>query len=302
MQALEETNEGLALNQAIGIFPWLRFFPETKTFKKLQIATKVLHGYIHRMFEEHKQTINSTNMRDVTGSLLYLSQDKKQWQDAGFEEVTQEQLEAVTHTLFFAGIETSLSSIRWFLIYLINFPDIQDKIYQEIIQRVGSKRSIDTGDREKLPYIQAVFKEVHRYASIAPLNVPHKTIVDTAVGGISIPKGTTVFTNLYNMHHDPKHWNEPEKFKPERWLNADGSLKKEKATHYLPFSAGTRGCLGERMAKMQRFLIVTRLLVKFEVSLTPGEPMPSLKDGIMGLTYAPASKFKIILTPRKQSY
>ncbi|XP_066928072.1 steroid 17-alpha-hydroxylase/17,20 lyase-like isoform X2 [Clytia hemisphaerica] len=298
LQAIEGTNVGLGLDQAITVFPWLRFFPDSKALKNLKTSTVFIHGYIHRMFEEHKQTLNGEKIRDITDSLLYLSQNKEQWQDAGFEKVTQEQLESIFHTLLFAAIETSLSSLRWFLIYIFHYPEVQREMYQEIVNKVGLKRQTVADDKDNLPYVQAVFLEVHRLASIVPLNVPHKAIVNTSVIGHHIPKDTQVLFNLYSMHYDPTHWDEPEKFKPERWLNADGSLKKEKATHYLPFSAGVRGCLGERMAKMQMFLIVTRLLVNFEVSLAPGESMPDLKAGIMGLTYAPASKFKIVLSPR----
>ena len=277
----------------------MRFFPDTQKFKNLKKAVEFIHGYEHKAFNEHKQTLNGEKIRDVTDSLLYLSQNKEQWQDAGFERVTQEQLEAITNSLYFGSIDPTLTSLRWFIIHLHHFPEVQTKMYQEMVNKLDQKHQITTNDKEDLPYIQAVLKESYRFASSTPFGLPHKTTVETSVRGLKIPKGTEIYFNLYSMHHDPTHWDEPEKFKPERWLNVDGSLKKEKATHYLSFGAGTRVCLGERMAKMQMFLIITRLLAKFEVSLAPGEPMPKLKDGIMGINYAPETKYKVNLKSRR---
>uniref|UniRef100_A0A7M5VDG6 Uncharacterized protein n=1 Tax=Clytia hemisphaerica TaxID=252671 RepID=A0A7M5VDG6_9CNID len=289
---------GLSPGQAIVIFPWLRFFPDTEKFKNLKLGTKQRDDFTNKMFNEHIESFNPENIRDLTDNLLHLSLDKEMWKDAGFEEVTQSQLESVVNSIFFAGTLTQLATFQWFVVFIVQNPAYQTKMYQEIVNKFGQKHQITAEDKENLPYSEAVLKETNRLGSIAPLAIPHKTTVDTSIGGHPISKGTKILLNLYSMHHDPAHWDEPEKFKPERWLNADGSLKKEKPSHYFPFGAGTRVCLGDRMAKIQIFLIVTRLLVNFEVSLAPGEPMPDLKAGIMGLTYSPASKFKIVLTPR----
>ncbi|XP_066924808.1 steroid 17-alpha-hydroxylase/17,20 lyase-like [Clytia hemisphaerica] len=299
MEAMERTDKGMALDQPIAVFPWLRFFPDTETFKNLKLATKFNNEYIHKMFQEHIESYNPEKIRDVTDNLLYLSQKKDIWEEAGFEEVTGQQLEAIVHTLFLGGFETSLTSLQWFVIFLIHYPEIQTKIYQQVVDNVGLQRQTVADDKERLPYVEAAILELQRCASIAPLSFPHKALVDSSVGGQFISKGSQVLFNIYHIHNDPTHWNEPEKFKPERWLNHDGSLKKEKATHYFPFGAGTRGCLGKRMANIQMFLVVTRLLTNFEVSLAPGEPMPDLKDGNMGMTFKHKNKFKIILKQRK---
>ncbi|XP_066929273.1 steroid 17-alpha-hydroxylase/17,20 lyase-like, partial [Clytia hemisphaerica] len=283
----------------ISIFPWLKYLPHTKKFKELLKGSEIRDSITRKFFEEHIQTFNPEKLRDLTDNLLYLSQNKEMWQDAGFEKVTQLQLESIINSIFVAGIETSLSTLRWMLIYLFHNPKIQNKIYNELYTNLGPKHQITTEDMRSLPYTQAVLHETNRYASTLPLSIPHKTTVDTSVAGLSVPKGTQVLFNLYSMHHDPTHWDEPEKFKPERWLNPDGNLKKEKVSHYLPFSTGTRVCLGERLAKMQMFLIVTKLFLTFEVELAPGEKVPDMKEGNIGITLEPRDDFKVILKPRK---
>ena len=283
----------------IAVFPWLRFFPDSKIFQKLKLGIKIRNTLTNRIFNEHIKTFDPQNIRDLTDNLLHLSQKKSIWEDAGFENVTQIQLESIINDLFTAGIETTLTTLRWFLIFILNYPQIQTKIYAEILAKLGKKHQISVADYDKLPYVKAVLHETHRHGSIAPLNLPRKTITDTSVGGYLIPKGTQVFFNLYNIHHDPTYWNEPGKFKPERWLDTDGSFKKEKATHYLPFSAGTRVCLGERMAEIQMFLIVTKLLSNFEISLAPGEPMPSLTETKPAITLEPVKDPRVVLSSRK---
>ena len=106
-----------------------------------------------------------------------------------------------------------------------------------------------------------------------------------------------VIFNLYRIHHNEKDWENPDEFKPERWLNADGTLKSEKEFNFAPFSAGTRSCIGEKMARIKMFLMVTRILAKFEVMRDPEEAMPSL-DGIAGMTREPKEHYKAIFKPR----
>ena len=291
--------QGLQPDQLISVVPWLRHFIETQSFRNLKLGVKIRNSLTTKFFNEHIKNFDPERIRDLTDSLLHWSQNKAIWKNVGFEEVTQEQLEPIVHAIFTAGIETALSTLRWFFIYILNNPEIQTKMYGEINAKLGLKHQISAKDSEKLPYIQAVLRETNRLASVVPLNVPHKAIKDTSVRGHQILKDTQVLFNLYSMHHDPTHWEEPEEFKPERWLNADGSLKKEKATHYLPFSTGTRVCLGEKMAKMQMFLIVTRLLTNFEVSLAPGESMPKIDQIEGGLSISPASDPRIVLKRRK---
>uniref|UniRef100_A0A7M6DPE8 Uncharacterized protein n=1 Tax=Clytia hemisphaerica TaxID=252671 RepID=A0A7M6DPE8_9CNID len=287
MGYIKMSNEGLTPNQAISIFPWLQYFPDTEALKKLKLAVKQDTEFTRKMFDEHIATFDPENIRDFTDNLLHFSQNKELWKDAGFETITREEIEPVVSSLLFAGVETQAALLRWLFLYMMHFPEYQTKIYEEVGSNVGLKRRISPEDKDVCPITNAILLETHRMASVGALSLPHKTTVDTSAGGLAIPKDTMVFVNLYSIHYDPTHWDEPEKFKPERWLNVDGSLKKEKPTHYLPFSAGTRVCIAERMAKMQLFIITTNFFRNFEVSNAPGEELPGLKDGIYWSTLNP---------------
>lgn len=135
----------------------------------------------------------------------------------------------------------------------------------------------------KMPYTEAVLHEVLRFCNIVPLGIFHATSEDAVVRGYSIPKGTTVITNLYSVHFDEKYWKDPDMFYPERFLDSNGYFTKKEAL--IPFSLGRRHCLGEQLARMEMFLFFTSLLQQFHLHF-PHELVPNLKPRL-GMTLQP---------------
>ena len=113
----------------------------------------------------------------------------------------------------------------------------------------------------------ATLYEALRYTSVVPTGA-RRTIEDTHLNGNHIPKGTTIFINLYPIHHDNKNWNRPELFKPERFLDADGKLvaaDHKNRKMLFPFGAGARVCIGEVFAKTRLFLIIASIAQNFRI-------------------------------------
>ncbi len=101
---------------------------------------------------------------------------------------------------------------------------------------------------------------------------PVFTVICTSLaflGGYEIPKGTTVMPNLYAVHHDPRHWEEPEKFNPERFLDASGKLL-PKPESWMPFSQGRRACLAESLAKPELQLLLAGLFRNLQIRMPDG--------------------------------
>ena len=121
---------------------------------------------------------------------------------------------------------------------------------------------------------------------MVPLGVPHKSTTDSSISGRSIPKDTQILFNLWNLHHDPAEWENPEHFDPYRWLDEEGKYIPGRHRSFLPFSAGRRVCFGESMAKTELFLFFSRLMKDFKIEHNPNEPLPSLQ-GRMGSALAP---------------
>ena len=138
--------------------------------------------------------------------------------------------------LFGAGSETTVTTLRWALLFMFHNPLVQQKVHAEIDRVIGSQRQITCSDTTNLPYTMAVISEVQRLGDIVPLSVPHMNIEDTTLRGYYIPARTTVLVNLHGVHYDPRYWEKPQEFKPERFLDSEGQYKKP--DELIPFSIG----------------------------------------------------------------
>ncbi|KAH9489501.1 hypothetical protein Btru_046888 [Bulinus truncatus] len=179
----------------------------------------------------------------------------------------------------------AFSVLLWELYTFGGTPYPQNKIFDEINERIGSDQSPTIQDRSKLTYLNAAILETQRLASLVPHSVPHTCPRDVTVRGYTIPKGSFIMPNLDSVLHDEKIWGHDVMiFKPERFLNQDGQLKNY--DELIPFSVGRRACLGESMAKTELFLYLANMLQTFEfLPVDPDHPPPM--KYIVGITASP---------------
>ncbi len=148
-----------------------------------------------------------------------------------------------------------------------------------------------------MPYSEAVISEILRITSVVPCGVPHGMKSDLIFHGYHLPKGATVFPNLYAVHHDPEIWGDPENFRPERFLNVDGTKFVPNAA-LIPFAEGKRKCIGESFGMDSLFLFLTCLFQQFDVLPDPDNKGKADFEAGFGLLLAP-KPFKIVISPRK---
>ncbi|XP_008275705.1 cytochrome P450 2J2-like [Stegastes partitus] len=216
--------------------------------------------------------------------------DKKEDPQAGFN---QETLLVCTLDLIEAGTETAATTLRWALVYMMNYPEIQEKVQAEIDRVIGQSRQPTMADRPNMPYAEAVIHETQRLGNIVPFGFPKMASKDTTLGEYFIPKGTSITTALSSVLFDKNEWVTPDVFNPEHFLDSKGQFLRRDA--FLPFSAGKRVCIGEPLARKELFLFFTSLLQRFTFSPVPGE-MPSV-EGVMGFTHSP-EEFRMLALPR----
>ncbi|XP_022614938.1 cytochrome P450 2J2-like [Seriola dumerili] len=246
--------------------------------------------FLRKEIEKHQEEWNANDPRDYVDVYLAEMEKKKEDPSAGFNIET---LLICTLDLIEAGTETAATTLRWALLYMIHYPEIQKKVQEEIDRVIGQSRHPTMADRPNLPYTDAVIHEVQRMGNIVPLGFPKMASKDATLGGYFIPKGTAIVTILASVLLDKNEWATPDNFNPEHFLDSEGQFRRRNA--FLPFSAGKRVCLGEHLAKMELFLFFASLLQRFTFSPAPGE-MPSL-EGVLGFTHSP-EEFKMLAIPR----
>ena len=102
----------------------------------------------------------------------------------------ENRIEQILADFIQAGLETTSTALGWAIYYMLAYPDVQQKIHDELDQKIGSQRGPVLSDKESLPFVEATLLEVLRISTIAPMALEHQTMVDTTVGGYSIPKDT----------------------------------------------------------------------------------------------------------------
>lgn len=150
--------------------------------------------------------------------------------------LTDEQLKISVREFFGAGTETTSTTLRWTLLFLIHFPDWQKKLRDDIDAVIGQSQP-KMEHKEQLPLVEAFILEVQRHANIFPLT-PHAPKEDFTYKGYYLPKGTFVFFALDSVLTDPDIFPEPSKFKPERFLDDSGKCTGEQKEKLIPFSTG----------------------------------------------------------------
>ncbi|XP_067301628.1 cytochrome P450 2B15-like [Pseudorasbora parva] len=291
---LEILNENFRLaggaeGQFFNLAPFIKHFPGPH--QKVKQNADELVGFIRNEVREHKETLDPDSPRDFIDAYLLEIEKQKSNEDSTFHE---DNMIMSAADLFLAGTDTTSTTIRWGLIYLIQNPDVQERCHEEIVRVLGYDRLPRMDDRDKLPYTYATVHEIQRCANIVPLGVVHETIRPTKLRGYDIPQGTMILTNLSAIFSNKEHWKHPDSFNPENFLDENGRFSKPEC--FLPFSLGPRVCLGETLARTELFLFITSLLQQIHFSW-PSDPQPLDMDGVMGIVRIP-QPFDIICRSR----
>lgn len=289
------------LTAAAGV--WAQIYNAIPLVRRLPLPHQTLlknaetvNAFLKSSQEEHKKTLVPGEPRDYID--CYLEEMEKQQKEHGDESVFEdENLISSLADLFIAGTETTATTLLWGLLYMMAFPNFQEKCYKEIDEVFGDSEQLNYEDKAKMPYTQAVIHEIQRIGNVVPLGVPHTPLKETHILGYVIPKETKIVTNLSSVHYEESLWKFPHEFNPSNFLNDKGEFVKPEA--FMPFGAGPRVCLGENLARMELFLFFTAMLRRFHVSLPDDSSVPDFTR-IFGITQGP-SPFKMRLKCRLQN-
>ncbi|GLJ40276.1 hypothetical protein SUGI_0827440 [Cryptomeria japonica] len=209
----------------------------------------------------------AVNCRAYVDSLFSLTVD-------GGRCLTEQEMATLCSEFITGGTDTTSTTIQWVMANLVKYPDVQSKLYKEIVGVVG-KEGVKLVEEEKLvsemQYLEAVVKEALRRHPPAKFVLSHAVTEDCSLGGYDIPVGAFVNFCVSEMGNDPAEWENPADFRPERFVNGEVDLTGGKGIKMMPFGVGRRICPGLAVAMLHVELIVATLVLKFEWQTKPGE-------------------------------
>ncbi|XP_074582490.1 cytochrome P450 81Q32-like [Curcuma longa] len=206
-------------------------------------------------------------------------------------------IKALITSLLTAGTDSTSDTIEWAMSLLLNHPDAMKKTRDEIDAYLegtgekGKKRLLEESDLPNLPYLNCVVSETLRMYPAGPLLLPHESSGECFVAGFRVPPGTMLLVNAYSIQRDPRVWEAPEEFAPERFEEG-----KAEGKWMMPFGMGRRKCPGEGLAMKAVGLVLGILIQCFQWERVGGEEV-DMRQG-SGLTLPKAVPLQAMCRPR----
>lgn len=294
------SREGKPRSHALGFINYytqlleLAFKIPSSKLSEMKARFQVVQDYVYSRIDYYKKNFDVHN-DDVTNFiqayLKELSDPTAQKQYFDDEHLFSNALSFLT-----AGSQTVKDFLEWFLQVMITLPEVQEKMRQELDLVVGKERRVAMSDKINLPYCEAVLWEVERHTSSSPIGIMHAVNEDVDLEGYTLPKGTHVIQAVFAVHSNPEYFQDPEMFKPERFLSDDGKrfMKSDKV---INFGSGKRSCPGEPFARTEMFLYATAFVQKFKIEAPEGVT-PTLEGYIDSFGRNPKQNVRCLFTKR----
>ncbi|KAH9912821.1 cytochrome P450 [Fomitopsis serialis] len=199
-------------------------------------------------------------------------------------------------------METTKSALASFVLAMVVYPEVLQKAQEEIDRVVGVDRLPQLEDRDQLPYIECIVKEALRWSASIPLGIPHCLTEDDEHEGHTIPKGSTVLSNIWAMTRDEEIDPDASTFRPERFLNMDAKTAERTDPRATVFGFGRRTCPGRYFADANIFMVVASMVATLNIAKardSKGQVITPSVEFHSGMTRYPP-EFTCNITPRSQ--
>ena len=277
--ALSELLE--AITEATGAAVFVPEWLPTRNNRRIRRGVAELDSVVMPLIEARRRSGEDTG--DLL-SMLLLARDE----DGQGMSDRQVRDEAVT--LVLAGHETTANALTWAWVLLAQHPEVEVKLHAELAAVLGGELP-GLEHVRSLSYTEQVIKETMRLYPPIP-EFARQALSDVPLGEFVIPKGTIVMVPVFAMHHDPRWFEDPDSFRPERFAN--GAEKALPKLAYLPFGGGPRVCIGNAFAQMEATLLLATLAQRYRLRLEPQQQVTP--DAT--LTLRPKGDLRMQLEPR----
>lgn len=284
-----------ALVYLLGVFnvgdyiPWLEWINHLNGYEaKVKQVAKDFDDYLEGIVQEEIQ-------RQKSGDTCHGADSENSSKNQNFIQVmlevqkTKDQgspidahcIKAVTLDMIVGGTDTTSTLLEWAMAELLAHQDAMTSLQNEVRNIVGNRPTISEEDLAKMHYMKAVIKETLRLHPPVPLLVPHESRQSVKMMDYDIAEGTQVLVNFWAIGRDPCSWEQPDEFKPERFLATNLDFKGQNY-QYIPFGSGRRSCPGSSLAIGIIEVVLASLISNFNFSLADG-----LQPNHMDMTEAP---------------
>jgi cytochrome P450 len=251
---------------------------------RLRRAVRQLDDIIYGFIRQRRQS--SEHRGDLLSILLHASDE-----DDG-SRMTDKQVRDEAMTLFLAGHETTALALSWTWYLLATHPEAEQRLADEVRAVLGDSDRLPTiDDVPRVRFVEAVILESMRV--LPPVyTIGREAIDECEIGGFRVPKGTTILMSQWVVHRDPRFFDEPEKFHPQRWLGALAQRLPKYA--YFPFGGGPRLCVGNIFAMLEAVLVLAVIAQRYRFTVVPDHPVEPWAT----FTLRPKNGIQAVLTVR----
>ncbi|GAV80372.1 p450 domain-containing protein [Cephalotus follicularis] len=267
-----------------------------RLINNLEQLRGVCDEIINEHFNKSSGTTTTLNMMDREEDFVDVLLRIQQRHDLEVP-ITNDNLKALVLDMFVAGTDTTTATLEWTMTQLARHPRVMNKAQEEVRKVASSSGKVDESHLQYLHYLKAVIKETMRLHPPVPLLVPRESMKTCVLDGYEIRAKTRVLINTYAIGRDPKSWDNPLEYNPERFDQENSSIGvKEQDFKFLPFGGGRRGCPGFTFGLATVEIALARLLYHFDWALPPGVGADDVDlSEIFGL--ATRKKSALVLVP-----
>ncbi|XP_065848126.1 xanthotoxin 5-hydroxylase CYP82C4-like [Euphorbia lathyris] len=284
------------VSDAIPFLWWLDLKGHVKEMKK---TGKDLDGILEGWVNEHRRKRGVSEVKaekdlDFIDAMLTIEEAGRL---EGFPFDGNTSIKATCLTVIAGGSDTTGNMLTWAISLLMNNKFALKKAQEELDLHVGPARKIQVSDLKNLVYLQAIVKETLRLYPVAPLSGPRESLEDCTVAGYHVPAGARLIMNLWKIQRDPKLWENPTVFEPERFLRKHVDVDVSgNQFELIPFGGGRRSCLGSSFAFFSIHFTLSVMVHAFDLVTPMGMPVDMREKP--GLAVPRATPLELLLSPR----
>ncbi|KXN64685.1 cytochrome P450 [Conidiobolus coronatus NRRL 28638] len=261
------------------LFPFLEKVP---FLKRPQLANKLdqYHEFIQELIKLKQNELNNGTLKSNGDLISALVQSNENSEEG---KLTMEEIRDNLNFFIMAGHDTTSNTLTGTLYYLARYPEIQDKLRGQVLDAMNYPKNVQipTIDQLKnIPFIDMVIKESMRIMTTVAAIQRISSCTYTLRNGVTIPKNTPVFVQLWGVHHNPSTFPNPFEFNPNRFED----ISSQESKNWQPFLYGSRTCIGSTFSLMEQRVTLAMLLQKFEFSISSDNPdYHKLRIGSLGI-------------------